>query len=176
LSEQSEILFEEFTHDHLLLLKKWLCESHVAEFWQEPEDENELRDKFLRKLREQGVRPYIIYSRGQPIGYIQDYEAHLVGGGWWPDAIPGTFGVDQFIGDPELVNRGLGTIIIHKFVCRIFEIPSAIEVIADPSPNNLRAIRAYEKVGFKPFGEIQTPGGTALLMKLRREDLALEDE
>src|SRR5258708_3500010 len=34
---------------------KWLKEPHVAEFWQETENEEAFRQKFLHKLRERGV-------------------------------------------------------------------------------------------------------------------------
>jgi hypothetical protein len=36
--------------------------------------------------------------------YIQHYQANKVGGGWWPEAIEGTFGIDQFIvSDPSSI-------------------------------------------------------------------------
>lgn len=163
-----KISFQPLTSDHIPLLRKWLREPHVAEFWQEPQDEEEFRKKFLHELQERNVRSYIIDFDDQPVGYIQDYEASQVGGGWWPDAEPGTFGIDQFIGDPNFVNKGLGTKMIQAFVQRLFQNPSVIEIIADPDPKNGRAVRVYEKVGFKKMSPIKTPGGEALLMKLKR--------
>jgi len=165
----ASIQFKRLTADHIPLLRKWLREPHVEEFWQEPEDETEFRQKYLGKLHERDVRSYIIYFHDQPIGYIQDYEARLVGGGWWPDAKPGTFGIDQFIGESSMVNQGLGTKIIRSFVRQLFENPLVLEIISDPDPKNGRAIRAYEKVGFTKVGPIKTPGGNALLMRLSRE-------
>lgn len=163
-----KISFQPLTAEHIPLLRKWLKEPHVAEFWQEPEDEEEFRQRFLHRLQERGVRPYIFYFDHQPIGYIQDYEACTVGGGWWPDAKPGTFGVDQFIGEPDFINRGFGTKLIKEFVYLLFAQPQVKEIITDPDPKNARAIRAYEKVGFKRVGEIKTPGGDALLLRLDR--------
>ncbi|HSM07403.1 MAG TPA: hypothetical protein VLA33_00110 [Gemmatimonadota bacterium] len=43
-----------------------------------------------------------------------------------------------------------------------------IQSYRDPHPDNARAIRCYEKVGFKRAGEIVTPDGRALLMRLVR--------
>ncbi|EQC45184.1 acetyltransferase, GNAT domain protein [Bacteriovorax sp. BSW11_IV] len=42
---------------------------------------------------------------------------------------------------------------------------SISKVITDPSPDNPRAIRCYEKVGFNRVGEIKTPNGKAILME-----------
>lgn len=43
--------------------------------------------------------------------------------------------------------------------------PDVKEVIVDPAPTNIRAIRAYEKAGFISSGVIDTPDGPAVLMK-----------
>lgn len=163
--------FKPFQAQHILLLQNWLKQPHVAEFWQETDNEEELKQKFLHKLHERDVRPYIVELNGRPIGYIQDYEACKVGGGWWPDVEAGVFGIDQFIGEPELVNRGIGTAMIREFVVGLFTNKAVRQIIIDPDPKNQRAIRAYEKVGFKKEKIIKTPGGAALLMSLTREDL-----
>jgi ribosomal protein S18 acetylase RimI-like enzyme len=154
-------------------LREWMAEPHVAKFWQEPTNEVEFREKYLKKLSTRGVHPSIISLGGAPIGYIQEYEAEKVGGGWWPDAKPGTFGIDQYIGDPKWLNLGLGTQLIRQFVLRLFENEKVKEIITDPDPSNGRAIRVYEKIGFKKIAQIQTPGGDAYLLKLTREDICL---
>lgn len=163
-----EIVFLPLHKEHIPLLLKWLKEPHVAEFWQETEDVAEFREKFLNILPERGVSAFVISVGSKPIGYIQYYEARKVGGGWWPDAEDGTFGIDQFIGDPTMINKGYGTVIIRKFVEQLFQNHNAKEVITDPDPKNTRAIRVYEKVGFQRVGEIKTPGGNAFLLRLQR--------
>src|SRR5439155_24341115 len=42
------------------------------------------------------------------------------------------------------------------------------KVQADPAPDNHRAIRCYERAGFRPIGAITTPDGAAVLMVLDR--------
>ncbi len=37
-------------------------------------------------------------------------------------------------------------------------------VVTDPDPSNLRAVRAYEKAGFRRDRMVDTPDGLALLM------------
>lgn len=161
-----KIDFLTLEESHIPLLLKWLKEPHVAEFWQETDDVTEFREKFLNKLPEGGVSAFVIAVDSKPIGYIQYYEACKVGGGWWPDADNGTFGIDQFIGEPNMIGKGLGTEIIKRFVANIFLLTKATNVITDPEPKNKRAIRAYEKAGFRAIGEIKTPDGQALLMRI----------
>ncbi|KTD82223.1 GNAT family N-acetyltransferase [Legionella waltersii] len=163
-----EIQFLPLHEGHIPLLRQWLNEPHVAEFWQETGNEEELRQKFLEKIPERGVSPFIISFDQRPIGYIQYYEANKIGGGWWPDAKEGTFGIDQLIGDPMYINRGYGTKIISQFVDLLFNNPQVKEIITDPDPKNHRAVRVYEKVGFNRIGVIQTPGGEALLLRMER--------
>jgi RimJ/RimL family protein N-acetyltransferase len=156
------ISFVTIEDQHISILRKWLKEPHVAEFWQETDNEEELREKFLRKLQTRGVSPFIILLNSEPIGFIQSYEACHVGDGWWPGVKPEVFGVDQFIGEATLINKGLGTKIIYDFCALLFKSTGVNEIITDPDPKNGRAIRAYEKAGFTRVTEIKTPGGEAL--------------
>ena len=58
---------------------------------------------------------------------------------------------------------------VRAFVERLFTDPSVTRIQTDPSVSNARAIRCYEKVGFRPVGEIDTPDGRELLMYCDRE-------
>src|SRR5690348_10896451 len=102
-----EISFLPFQERHIPLLILWLKMPHVKEFWSEPEDETELRKKYLELLSDRGIWPQIILLGGREVGFIQSYHACLVGGGWWPNVDPGVFGIDQFIGEADLVGKGL---------------------------------------------------------------------
>lgn len=161
-----EITFEPFQEKHFNRFILWLKNPHVKQFWSEPEDEVELRDKYLSKFKNRGISSQIIVLDGQEVGYIQSYQACQVGGGWWPGIDSGVFGIDQFIGEPSLVGKGLGPRIIAEFVHILSTNSQVKEVIADPDPTNVRAIKAYEKVGFSSGGIIQTPNGQAMLMRL----------
>jgi GNAT superfamily N-acetyltransferase len=111
------------------------------------------------------TRSYIVLGDGAPIGYIQSYVAMGSGEGWWPDEQdPGVRGIDQFLAHPGQLGRGIGTAMVRAFVQRLFADPSVTRIQTDPSPQNRRAIRCYEKAGFRVAGEIDTPDGRALLM------------
>jgi len=55
-----------------------------------------------------------------------------------------------------------------QFVKFLFEDPTVTRIQADPSPTNARAIRCYEKAGFRRVGPITTPDGGAVLMIIER--------
>ena len=59
------------------------------------------------------------------------------------------YGMDQFIGEPEYWSKGIGS----KYTKMIFEFlkkeRNANAVILDPHKNNPRAIRSYQKSGFR---------------------------
>jgi len=57
---------------------------------------------------------------------------------------------------------------VTAFVRKLFEDPSVTRVQTDPNPVNGRAIRCYEKAGFRIVGEIVTPDGPALLMVIEK--------
>ena len=75
----------------------------------------------------------------------------------------GTRGIDQFIGEPDMIERGHGSAFIRAFVdARSRE--GVPRIVTDPDPANTRAVRAYQKAGFEKAGMVDTPDGPALLM------------
>jgi RimJ/RimL family protein N-acetyltransferase len=55
---------------------------------------------------------------------------------------------------------------VAQFVERLLCDPAVTRIQADPRPDNARAIRCYEKAGFRAAGPVETPDGAALLMVL----------
>ena len=115
------------------------------------------------------LHPYLAYSDARPIGFIQLYTVKSGDPDWWPDETdPGARGTDQFLADPADLGTGLGTQMLRAFVDHVFEDPAVTKLQTDPSPDNGRAIRCYEKVGFRRVAEVVTPDGPALLMVIHR--------
>lgn len=75
----------------------------------------------------------------------------------------GTRGIDQFIGEPELVGHGHGSAFIRSFTTNLLK-SGTPRVVTDPDPENLRAVRAYEKAGFRKDRRVDTSDGPSLLM------------
>ena len=152
------------------MLHEWLTRPHVAQWWQPTPTRADVDRDFDAIVDPASTtRAYIATQAGRPIGYIQSYVALGSGDGWWEsEDDPGVRGIDQFLADAASLGRGLGTAMVRAFVERLFADPGVTAIQTDPAPGNARAIRCYEKAGFRPVGVVQTPDGPALLMICRR--------
>lgn len=99
---------------------------------------------------------------------MQDYTVH-----GWEDhhfaGLPkGSRGIDQYIGDPEMIGLGHGSAFIGARMKALFD--AGVPVIAtDPHPANERAIAVYKKLGFESSGSPEeTRWGLVLPMLARR--------
>lgn len=162
----SRFTFVRFGEAHAPLMHEWLLRPHVAEWWDGSPSIDEIIAEYVI---DRDVDAYVVHLDERPIGFIQSYVAATAGGGWWIDITdPGVVGIDQFIGEPEILGRGVGTAMVRAFVAELFANPAVTAVQVDPRPENVRAIRCYEKVGFRPVRVIETPDGPALYMILER--------
>ena len=154
----------------LSMLHAWLQRPHVAAWWDGVPTLAEVEADYMPCIRgESDVKPYVVQQDGVPIGYIQSYVAMGAGDGWWEgETDPGVRGIDQFLAHEYMLGRGTGTAMVRAFVERLFADPAVTRVQTDPDPRNARAIRCYEKAGFRAVGEIDTPDGRALLMRCER--------
>jgi aminoglycoside 6'-N-acetyltransferase-1b/aminoglycoside 6'-N-acetyltransferase-2 len=161
--------FHVLTESDLPLLYSWLNRPHVLEWWTGEASLEEVRAKYLPRIGSGTVRPYLAYLGSEPIGYIQSYVAVETEDGWWIGyADPGVLGIDQFIAEPGRLGQGLGTAMASQFAALLFRDPTVSRILVDPRPDNPRAIRCYEKAGFRAEGVVTTPDGPALLMTLDR--------
>src|SRR4030095_501400 len=167
------ITFRPLGEADLPLLTHWLNRAHVREWGGGDDaapDVEDTRRKYLPRMDEaSSVRPYIAMLADEPIGFIQSYVAFGCGDGWWEEETdPGVRGIDQFLCDSGLLGQGLGTRMVSAFAQRLLAEPGVTKVQADPDPGNARAVRCYEKAGFRPVRRLTTPDGPALLMVLER--------
>jgi RimJ/RimL family protein N-acetyltransferase len=154
----------------LPMLHEWLRRPHVAQWWPPPPSYAATVEEFREHLDpDHSTRGYVALYQGQPAGFIQSYHVLGAGDGWWEDETdPGARGIDQFLANEDQLGRGLGSAMVVAFVDRLFADPGVTRVQTDPSPDNRRAIRAYEKAGFRLERELTTPDGPALLMTMLR--------
>ncbi|OPJ64124.1 GNAT family N-acetyltransferase [Clostridium oryzae] len=145
------------------LLAKWLSDPAVLEYYEgknNPFDLEKVIKKWGPRVRgEKAVIRCILEYKERAVGYIQyyrtnsdDYELkekiNL-------DTYKLPFGIDLFIGEIDYWNRGLGTKFIKMFVKYLFDNEKADIILIDPQTWNKRAIRCYEKAGFKALGIIK---------------------
>jgi aminoglycoside 6'-N-acetyltransferase len=104
----------------------------------------------------------IVTADARPLGYLQCYNL----GDWKVCLDPqpeGTRGLAQFIGEADMLGCGHGSAFVRDFAKRLLD-NGTPRVVVDPEPENTRAIRAYEKAGFRQDRIVDTPDGAALLM------------
>ena len=162
------------TEQDLPILHEWLNRPHIVEWWGGEEERPTLEEVVAhyrpRVLAEESVTPYIAMLGEEPIGYAQSYVALGSRDGWWDEETdPGVRGIDQSLAHPTQLSRGLGTKLVRALVERLFSDPTVTKIQTDPAPNNLRAIRCYEKAGFVQQKLITTPDGPAVYMVQTRQ-------
>jgi aminoglycoside 6'-N-acetyltransferase len=146
------------------LIVRWRAMPHVHEWW-DPDDPAPDLDEVLRHYRPttqpgHATTGCIIELGSDPIGYLQFYR-------WadWTHEPPGPdevnvpladdpWGIDIYIGEPDVVGRGIGARAV-RLVCRFLQESRgarAVMLITDIS--NLRAQSAYERAGFRKVGRV----------------------
>ena len=134
------------------LLVKWLSTPEVLQYYEgrdNPFDVKKVEKNFFND--DPDVTRCLVEIDGMPIGYLQFYEvdeAERQAYGY--DALEEMiYGMDQFIGDPTYWNKGIGTQLVRSVVTYLTREIGAHRIVMDPQVQNDRAIRCYEKCGFK---------------------------
>ena len=160
-------------------MRRWLLAPHVKRWWDDGV-KTPYPDAVIADYREaiQGKDPtyhYLAELDQRPIGMLQHYriadspeyaEALALG----EDAV----GIDLFIGEADLVGRGHGPAMLRQFVRDVaFPFHGIGVCVIGPSVDNVAAIRAYEKAGFRPLKEVRVPGEAQpeFLMRLTSAEL-----
>ena len=169
----NEIGFRPVEDGDVPLLHRWRQEPHVRRWWYEDDDSEPTLEVVAKNYgpdHDEAEQRFVILFDGKPIGYIQSYlladypayEALVQEKG---------AGIDLFIGEPDLINKGIGTEVIKRFVEDVVFADLSIDTcIIDPEMTNAAAIRAYEKAGFVPVRTVVVPNtpGPELIMRRQR--------
>ena len=135
------------------LLLKWLTDERILNFWEGKSsvfDLDRVTEKYYSEEDVEIIRTIIEYD-GKSIGYVQMYKLNdeLLNEYEYPVTDKVVYGIDQFIGEPEYWNKGIGTKFMKLVLQYLTKEKNADIIILDPHADNPRAIRCYEKVGFK---------------------------
>jgi aminoglycoside 6'-N-acetyltransferase len=145
-------------------LAKLAADPEVARWWPDL-TEPELVEKAHGKGDSTG---FAILHGEELSGLIQYYEED--------DPMYRRAGIDLFLG-ADFQGRGLGTDAVRTMARHLLHDRGHHRVVIDPAAHNARAIRAYEKVGFRRVGVMRNyergPDGTwhdGLLLDLLAEE------
>ncbi len=165
-STRFDVAFRPLARADFEQLRDWLNTPQVSEWWgrewggpdglggagPDAATVEEVAEQYLPDLEPHDPsHPFVIVADGRDVGLIQwyrlrdypDYEREL------GEAGTGAAGVDLFVGEPDLVGRGLGSLVIRRFVDDVVLAAGVTRCIGAPDVRNLRSIRAFEKAGFE---------------------------
>jgi aminoglycoside 6'-N-acetyltransferase len=152
--------------DDTAVLAGFLAEPAVAAWWGAFDAERVARDLIAGDPDEEG---FAIELDGRVVGYIQAVEENE------PDFRHA--GIDLFLAT-DVQGRGLGPDAIRALAVHLIDDRSHHRITIDPAADNVRAIAAYTKVGFRPVGVMRRyqrmPDGRwvdGLLMDLMADEL-----
>jgi len=147
-------------------LAEFLAAPEVARWWP-AYDVARVEREFLGP--DENERVYAIEAEGRLVGAILATEE--------ADPEFRHAAIDLFL-DPALRGRGLGPDAIRTLAAHLIDIDGHHRLTIDPAADNVAAIRAYEKVGFRHVGRLRRyqrlPDGIwidGLLMELVAEEL-----
>ncbi|KPB06359.1 GNAT family N-acetyltransferase [Bacillus sp. CHD6a] len=138
-------------------LLKWLTDPKVLEFY-EGRNVTFNMENILRKFfnRDDEVLRCMVVYKGKNIGYIQVYPINKATSTLEEYfEMERVYGLDQFIGDTGYWNKGIGTLLITTMVTFLLTKKGANQIVMDPMLSNGRAIKCYEKCGFKKIRELR---------------------
>jgi aminoglycoside 6'-N-acetyltransferase len=155
-----EIGFRPLRESDLVVVHGWLQREHVRRWWGEHGGLEQTVAHYGPAI--DGRDPtdlYAILVDGRDVGMIQTYL--IADYPEWAAVIEvsaDTAGLDLFLGEPELLGRGLGTEVIRSFVAEVVFARAATRAcVADPDVENIASVRAFEKAGFAKVREFVDP-------------------
>lgn len=110
----------------------------------------------------------IAEENARPIGVVQICDPHVEPTHYWGEIEPNLRAIDIWLGDPSDRNRGLGARVMKLAIDRCFAPPEVTAIVIDPLVANVRAIRFYERMGFRFIGERHFGPDHCHVMRLER--------
>ena len=139
----------------LPLLERWFTDPQVFRYWGGvPKSREQIAAEYLGiENGDEIVLSFIVERDGEPIGYIQ---------GWSDEPLIG--GIDVVL-VPQARERGYGPDAVRALALHLRDDLRWTEITVDPLASNARAIRAFEKAGFRwQHDASDHPDGPSLIM------------
>ena len=152
------------TLDDVPLLREWDEDPDVVS--SDPNDDWHWEEELARvpDWRE----PLIAEEAGRPVGFLDIIDPRREESRYWGDVPPGLRAIDIWIGAPADRGRGLGAEMMRQAIAKCFASPVVSAIVIDPLASNTRAIRFYERLGFRPVERRWFGEDDCLVMRLDR--------
>lgn len=141
-----EVRLKPATESDFEMIRRWLARPDIQEWWG-PVSSTEAEVRIALMSAYAICR--IIEAGGQPVGYAHAVDASIWGESLPEDLEPGTWDLDLFVADESHRGQGVGQAALGLLRDEVFSSTLAIAVCVFPSIKNERAVRAYEKAGFR---------------------------
>jgi aminoglycoside 6'-N-acetyltransferase len=128
------------------MIRRWLARPDIQDWWA-PLAATETEVNLALASAHAICR--VIECDGEAIGYAHAVDAALWGEELPQDLDPGTWDLDLFIASEEHRGKGAGQAALALLKAEVFATTLAVAVCVFPSVRNERAVRAYEKAGFR---------------------------
>lgn len=136
--------FVKLTRADYPMLRSWLAQPHVREWWGEPDEEIAKMDE---EVESGPTDMRIVHYKGTPFAYVQDWDVHHEKAPQFGDYPMDTRGIDTFLGEVGMLGQGHAPRYLHARAMTLLA-DGCPTVVIDPDPGNARAIHAYKKAGF----------------------------
>lgn len=147
-----QVRFRRLSDEDVPNLVGWMSAEHAQPwFFDEPRSVEGARQQWASRLDGSSpTRMWIVVVDGRDVGYVQDYPVAAYDDYAVRVQDLGAIAFDYLIGEPDFIDRGVGTEMIRAFcryvLCRDY--PDAPRFIASPDARNARSIKVLEKCGF----------------------------
>ncbi|MFA5902252.1 MAG: GNAT family N-acetyltransferase [Hyphomicrobium sp.] len=128
------------------LIRAWLARADIEAWWG-PRSATEAEVNIA--LNSEHAICRIIEAGSAAVGYAHAVDATMWGEQLPDDLAPGTWDLDLFIASEEHRGQGVGQAALGQLKDEVFGTTLATAVCVFPSIRNERAVRAYERAGFR---------------------------
>jgi aminoglycoside 6'-N-acetyltransferase len=159
------------------LLDAWSKESHViAATTDDPDADTAFQGAvWADELASQSDvnRYFVAEFAGRAIGALQISDPQLEPTHYWGEIEAGLRAIDIWIGRPDALGKGYGEQMMRWAFRECFNDPAVAAIVIDPLASNIRAIRFYERLGFKATERRFFGDDECLVHRLTRQDWLL---
>lgn len=156
----AEYGFRDLSEADLPMVAKWLATPELVRWRGDPAEQLALVTEDLdNPLMDQKLVAY----QAQDFAYVQHYPCHAWGAPHLDHFPVGTLAMDACIGVPEMLGHGHGAAFLRQRAAQLIS-GGAPAVVIDPSPDNIRAVRAYRAAGFIGDKIVPCEDGTPVIV------------